>query len=157
MEAVARLIEPLERETSVRLQFQYNRHGPSAPGGDPVIQKILSCPAGTQAGFVSPDGTLYACGCAADWLSHPIQSALVAAGSVRDAGPTEVWDLWQRAPVWARYRDRRSSKAPACFACPHYGVGCFGSCPVHAQAANGEMNAPDPMCALSAPTTDEQP
>jgi len=151
MEAVARFVGPLSLETGIRLEFQYNRYAasPAAAAGDPIVRKIVSCPAGTQAGFVSPEGVLYACGCASEWLSDPVKRASVVAGDLRRASPSEVWGLWQRAMVWGSFRDLKASKAPACLSCAHYGNGCFGSCPVHALSVGGRLNSPDPMCALS--------
>lgn len=158
MEAVARIIRPLSRETGVRLEFQYNRYAMLAavPSDDPVIHKVLSCPAGTQAAFISPEGILYACGCAAEWLNDPLRRPKVAAGCLRRANPASIWSLWQVAPVWAAFRDLKASKASGCLVCTHYGSGCFGSCPVHAFAVSGRLNAPDPMCALSGQSTPEE-
>lgn len=150
MERVARVIGPISQETGVRLEFQYNRyHSPAKVSDDPVIHKILSCQAGTEAAFISPEGVVYACGCAAEWLSDPVRQAAVAAGSGRHATALRIWQLWQDAAVWRPFRDLGTSKAAGCLACTHYGRGCFGSCPIHALAAGGRWDAPDPMCALS--------
>jgi radical SAM protein with 4Fe4S-binding SPASM domain len=149
MDRVARAIGPLSKESGVAIEFHYDVYrGRVGQPSDPVIRKRKSCPAGREAAFISPDGLLYACGCAADWLADPAMRDCVLAGSVAGLGPEGVWELWQRASVWRPLRDWRASKAASCLRCTHYGHGCFGSCPIHSYAAGGAFNAPDPLCWL---------
>ena len=150
LKAVARIVASLGPELGVHIEFQYDVYRPrSSPvSADPVISKVLSCPAGTEAAFVSPEGLMYSCGCAAEWLSNVRLRQHVLAGSVRNLQARSIWDLWQHAPVWGIFRNPMGCKDSACFTCVHYGNGCFGSCPIHAFASSGSFSAPDPMCWL---------
>lgn len=150
VEFAARNIGPWGEDHGVQIEFQYDvfRAGSHGQGSDPIVKKVVACPVGREAAFVSPDGWLYACGCASEWLTdRRLRTALVA-GFVADRGAEDIWDLWQRAAVWRPFRDRRASKAERCFECTRYGSGCFGSCPIHALHAHGSLNSLDPMCPL---------
>ncbi|HMB23090.1 MAG: radical SAM/SPASM domain-containing protein [Chloroflexota bacterium] len=160
MELAARLLAPLYQEYGVTIEYEYNIYQPAACGqsSDPVLNKIVSCPAGREAAFISPTGWLYACGCSPGGSSRASERAPFAAANVRQLDAAEIWKVWQRSAVWQPFRDLRQSKDPACFRCNHYGRGCFGSCPVHAFLAGGAFNAPDPLCWVRAEisSTDER-
>lgn len=148
MEKVARMIESLAQQYAVEIGFQYAlyRRITSGQRSAPVIRKVVSCPAGREAVFISPDGWFYACGCSSGWSMDPAERAPFAAGNVRSMTAKDIWQLWQCAYVWAPFRDLSSSKDSAYFRCPHYRQGCFGSCPVHAFVTSGSFSGPDPMC-----------
>lgn len=142
----SRMLKPILDEYGVNIEFQYDvyRNSRSSQGSDPVVQKIIQCPAGSEAAFVSPDGWLYACGCSTGWSGDK----KFAAGNIVSLQPHEIWEMWQTSKVWGSFRDLRLSKVPACFKCKAYGRGCFGSCPIHSYAATGSFSGPDPMCCI---------
>ena len=148
MEMAARMIASLYREYDVSIEYEYNIYQPAACGqsSDPVLNKIVSCPAGREAAFISPTGWLYACGCSPGGSPRAVERAPFAAANVRQLDAAGIWKAWQRSDVWSPFRDLHQSKDPACFQCSYYGRGCFGSCPVHAFLSGGAFNSPDPLC-----------
>jgi radical SAM protein with 4Fe4S-binding SPASM domain len=148
MEKAARLIEPLGREYGVDIEYEFNIYQPNSSGqaSDPVIHKLVSCSAGRESAFISPEGWLYACGCSPGGSPVPAERLPFAAGNIRYLSELELWRAWQTSAVWQPFRDLRHSKDPACFLCSYYGRGCFGSCPVHAFLTSGTFNGPDPLC-----------
>lgn len=148
METAARMIGSLAQKYGVEIEFHYDlyRHSSPGQGSDPVIQKISSCPAGREAGFISPEGWFYACGCSPGWSPDPSVRKPFSAGNMRSLSSSEIWHLWQCSSVWEPFRDLHASKDSACFLCKHYKSNCFGSCPVHAFLNTGAFNAADPMC-----------
>jgi mycofactocin biosynthetic radical S-adenosylmethionine protein MftC len=148
MELAARLVAQIHHRYGVEIEFEYNvyRQGTEGQPSDPVLSKIVSCPAGREAAFISPAGWLYACGCSPGGSSTASERAPFAASKVRGLDPAGIWQAWQSSYVWQPFRDLSLSKDPACFRCTSYGKGCFGSCPVHAFLSYGAFNAPDPFC-----------
>ena len=148
MNNAALAIEPLRNKYGIIIEFQYNVYGRQMIGqsSDPAVQKIMSCPAGREAAFISPDGMLYACGCAPDWAGSRLLKDIFVAGNVLNMSASDIWHCWQFSKVWNVFRDLHKSKSKDCFECRHYGAGCFGSCPIHSYIAEGRFDGPDPMC-----------
>ena len=148
MEDAALSIVPIKKRYGLSIEFQYNIYGDhvSGQGSDPVVQKILSCPAGREAAFISPEGLLYACGCTPDWAGNPSRKNTFVAGNVTDMSAYDLWRTWQTSATWGVFRALHKSKDKSCFACRYYGAGCFGSCPIHAYIEENKFNGSDPMC-----------
>jgi radical SAM protein with 4Fe4S-binding SPASM domain len=148
MELAARLVAQIYHQYGVEIEFEYNvyRQGTQGQPSDPVLSKIVSCPAGREAAFISPAGWLYACGCSPGGSSIASERAPFTACNIRGLSAGGIWQAWQSSHVWQPFRDLSFSKDPACFRCRYYGKGCFGSCPVHAYLSNGAFDAPDPLC-----------
>ncbi|MBU0608109.1 MAG: radical SAM protein [Armatimonadetes bacterium] len=151
MARVSRMLPDLQGQTGVQVEFQYGADTGATAGqaSDPVIRKVLCCPAGREAAFISPAGWLHACGCSPGGSADATARASFAAGNVRGLSARALHALWLGAPAWGVFRDLRRSKHSACFACARYGNGCFGSCPVHAYLASGSFDGPDPLCPLA--------
>ncbi len=151
MARVSRMLPDLQGQTGVQVEFQYGSDAGTATGqsSDPVIRKVLCCPAGREAAFISPAGWLHACGCSPGGSADAAARAPFAAGNVRGLSARALHALWLGSDVWGVFRDLRRSKHAACFTCARYGNGCFGSCPVHAYLASGDFAGPDPLCPLA--------
>ncbi len=128
------------------IEFQYFCVPQAFKGqrSDPIIQKLIACPAGIQAAFVNAQGYIYPCGCMPHSLINNRKKSM--SENIRGQSARVIWESWQNSNIWSSFRDPAESKMPSCFTCEYYGNGCFGSCPVHSYIETGKFNGQDPMC-----------
>jgi radical SAM protein with 4Fe4S-binding SPASM domain len=133
LELIRSFLSPdLDVSGEVPIAFSHGRNFPVAAN----VDRPISCGPGFTTCGLTPDGRLLTC----SYLQGPSW----ASDSCAD---DSFADLWRSSPIFAPFRDLRTSDLEDCFECALLDV-CRGGCRARAFLATDDFHGRDPSCLL---------